>query len=90
MDLEVFNFSEKITCFAFYLVLWTWFNLVISKGDGYNLCNGNEIGDDFHYLFNCTDKFLKQARQTCIAKYYYKHPNTYKYSQLLNHFNKIK
>jgi hypothetical protein len=26
LDLEVFNFSEKITCFAFYLVLWTEFS----------------------------------------------------------------
>jgi hypothetical protein len=26
MDLAVFNFSEKITCFALYLVLWTEFS----------------------------------------------------------------
>jgi hypothetical protein len=26
MDVEVFNFSEKITCSAFYLVLWTTFS----------------------------------------------------------------
>jgi hypothetical protein len=26
LDLEVFNFSEKITCFAFYLMLWTEFS----------------------------------------------------------------
>jgi hypothetical protein len=36
-----------------------------------NLCNGNEIRDEFHYLFNCTDIIFKQARQTCVTKFYY-------------------
>ena len=53
-----------------------------------NLCNRNEIGDEFHYLFDCTDNFLKQARQTFIPNYYYTHPNTYKYNQLFNVTNR--
>lgn len=53
-----------------------------------NLCDRNEIGDEFHYSFNCTDKFLKQNRQINVPNYYYTNPNTYKFKQQFNVTNR--
>lgn len=48
------------------------------------LCH-SEMGDEFHYLFNC--KQLKHARQLYIKPYYRKSPNVIKYQQLLSTHN---
>ena len=53
-----------------------------------HLCNQNEIGDEFHYIFNCTDISIKQARQLNVSKYYYTHPNIHKFNQLFNVTNR--
>jgi hypothetical protein len=50
------------------------------------LCNLNEVGDEFHYIFNC--KFLCEERKKFIKPYYYRNPNILKFSQLLNIENK--
>jgi hypothetical protein len=46
------------------------------------LCDTNEIGDEFHYLFIC--KFFENARKQFLHPYFYKRPSTYKLGQLLN------
>jgi hypothetical protein len=46
------------------------------------LCNANEVGDEFHYIFKCTN-FIDE-RKKYIKKYYYNRPNTLKFSELFN------
>ena len=44
------------------------------------ICQINEIGDEFHYLFRCT--FFSTERARYIMRYYYTQPNMYKLTQL--------
>ena len=44
------------------------------------LCTTNDIGDEFHYLFNCA--FFHAQRVKYIFRYYYTHPSTQKMMQL--------
>ena len=44
------------------------------------ICQLNEIGDEFHYLFKCT--FFSTQRARYIMRYYYTQPNMYKLTQL--------
>ena len=44
------------------------------------ICQLNEIGDEFHYLFNCT--FFSTQRARLMMRYYYTQPNMYKMIQL--------
>ena len=50
-----------------------------------DLCNLNpkEIGDEFHYLFNCP--FFREDRVKYIKKFFYTNPNMYKMTQLFNY-----
>ncbi|MEW8548622.1 MAG: reverse transcriptase family protein [Candidatus Thiodiazotropha sp.] len=45
------------------------------------LCEKNSIGDEFHYLLECT--FFKQARQSLVPYVYYNRPNILKFQELL-------
>jgi hypothetical protein len=47
-----------------------------------DLCNKEELGDEFHYLFNCT--FFKDERIKFIPEYLYNVPNTISFSELMN------
>ena len=49
------------------------------------ICQTNEIGDEFHYLFNCT--FFSSQRPRQLKEYYYTQPNMYKMTQLFNDVN---
>ena len=44
------------------------------------LCQTQDIGDEFHYLFICEKFTLERTRY--IKEYYYKHPNIFKMTQL--------
>ena len=44
------------------------------------ICQLNEVGDEFHYLFNCT--FFSAQRARYMMRYYYTRPNMYKMTQL--------
>ncbi len=46
------------------------------------LCNTNELGDEFHYLFKCTN--FTDERKKFVKKYYSNRPNTLKFSELFN------
>lgn len=48
------------------------------------LCSSSDIGDEFHYLFLCSDNDIVTARSKFISSYYYKYPNVIKFNQLLN------
>ena len=50
------------------------------------LCESNEIGDEFHYLFQCS-KF-NDGRIKYIKKHYYNNPSEYKMNRLFNESNK--
>ena len=47
-----------------------------------NLCNKNQIGDEFHYLFQCG--FFLEEWKNHIKRYYWKYPNTFKMDELFN------
>ena len=44
------------------------------------LCQQNDIGDEFHYLFKCD--FFNDSRKRLLKKYYYQNPSALKMSQL--------
>ena len=46
------------------------------------LCDMNELGDEFHYLFICP--FLQDKRKDLLPLYYHKNPNVIKYKCLFN------
>ncbi|XP_070182616.1 uncharacterized protein [Littorina saxatilis] len=55
-----------------------------------DMCDKNELGDEFHYLFSCTDESIVSERRKLISPYYRSHPNCLKYEQLMNCKSKIK
>ena len=50
------------------------------------LCDTNEIGDEFHYLYKCTH--FNDLRSRHLKRRYYTHPNMEKTKQLFNVTNK--
>ena len=46
-----------------------------------NLCTLGCVDDEFHFLLECP--FFSDLRKVHIPKYYYNHPNYFKYSKLL-------
>ena len=49
------------------------------------ICNRNMIGDEFHYVLEC--EAFKEERHALVKRYFYKHPNVLKYSELMNNSN---
>jgi hypothetical protein len=54
------------------------------------LCNSEEIGDEFHYLFVCEDEEIKASRKNHLRNYFLHHYNIVKFRQLMNSNSKIK
>ncbi|CAL4081602.1 unnamed protein product [Meganyctiphanes norvegica] len=50
-----------------------------------NICQLNEIGDEFHYLFKC--KYFNKHRCKFVKHYYYIHVNMHKMTQLFDDTN---
>ena len=48
------------------------------------LCNLNDIGDEFHYMFTCTDLIIKDARIRYIDRKFWKRPNIHQFKDLFN------
>ena len=46
------------------------------------ICDKNEIGDEFHYLFICT--VFQEDRNRFFKEYYRKFPNMYKLIELMS------
>ena len=57
---------------------------ILRENRNCTLCNLNEIGDEFHYLFLCQFPLFKENRSKFLPKYYQHHPNTLKFYQLFN------
>ena len=51
-----------------------------------NLCDKNDLGDEFHYLLICP--YFQNERKDLLKRYYYLRPNTIKFQELLNCKNK--
>jgi hypothetical protein len=47
-----------------------------------SLCNANQIGDEYHFLLQCTS--LSDERERLLKKYFCKYPSTFKFAQLLS------
>ena len=54
------------------------------------LCELNEIGDEFHYIFNCSFPPIKNCRSEMLGRYFQNRPNTIKFSDLMNMQHKSK
>ena len=53
-------------------------------------CDSVEVGDEFHYLFNCSNENVKRNRTKYVDKYYTHHPNVPKFYSLMNRTSKSK
>ena len=49
-----------------------------------DLCDKQELGDEFHYLFNCSNAIISDNRKRLLPRYFQHHPNILKLHQLLN------
>ena len=47
-----------------------------------NLCTGNMLGDEFHYLLEC--KYFIEERKKYLPKFYLRHVNTLKFQKLMS------
>ena len=52
-----------------------------------NICNSNDSGDEFHYLFRCKDAVILEARNRYLPRSYCIRPNVFKFHQLFNSNN---
>ena len=46
-----------------------------------HICNKNELGDEFHYLFNC--EYFSRSRLKLLPVWSYQSPNIVKFEQLM-------
>lgn len=53
-----------------------------------NLCQLNDIGDEFHYLLVCP--FFNNERKLYVSQYYYRSPNIIKFKELLQTQSEMK
>ena len=60
-----------------------WFNIP-RENRICKLCNSSDIGDEFHYLFKCTDVSIKNSRVMYLSKYFFLNPNILKFEMLFN------
>ena len=54
------------------------------------VCDSGEVGDEFHYLLNCSNENVKRNRIKYVDKYYTHHPNVPKFCSLMNMTSKYK
>lgn len=48
-----------------------------------HICNSGEIGNEYHYLFECVNNQLRDMRQKYIPSYYTRYPSIHKMNGLL-------
>ena len=54
------------------------------------VCDNSEVGNEFHYLLNCSNDNVKRNRTKYVNKYYTHHPNVLKFCSLMNMISKSK
>ncbi|MEW8548531.1 MAG: reverse transcriptase family protein [Candidatus Thiodiazotropha sp.] len=64
-----------------------WENIILADRKC-QLCQKNDIGDEFHYLLICP--YFNDERKKSINQYFFKRPNILKFSELLNMKNETK
>jgi formyltetrahydrofolate hydrolase len=47
-------------------------------------CNKDDIGDEFHYLFDCLHPLIKENRKILLPEYFQHHPNVMKMQELFS------
>ena len=57
-----------------------WNNIELSERKC-QLCESNNLGDEFHYLLECS--FFRNERRLYIDQYFYRRPNIIKFKELL-------
>ena len=63
-----------------------WLNIELSNRKC-ELCDKDTIGDEFHYLLECT--FFQRDRERFVPLYYFRRPNMMKFNSLLNNHNEV-
>ena len=58
-----------------------WENIPIEERKC-TVCEDNDIGDEFHYLFVCN--YFKSERKQFLTPYFYKKPNIIKFKELMS------
>ena len=53
-------------------------------------CDSGEVGDEFHYVLNCSNENVKRNRTKYVDKHYTHHPNVPKFCSLMNMTSKSK
>ena len=54
------------------------------------ICETGELGDEFHYLFNCKNERVMRERKNALTQYFNNRANAYKYHALMNCKSKVK
>ena len=49
-----------------------------------NLCDENEVGDEFHLLFQCKNRHITTLRHSLLPQFCHIRPNSVKFSSLMN------
>ena len=57
----------RISAHSFPIETWRWKSIEKDKR-ACTLCIGNQVGDEKHYIFNCTHIELVKARKYCFSK----------------------
>ena len=56
----------------------------------FTICDCGEVGDEFHYLLNCSNESVQRNRTKYVDKYYTYHSNVPKFCSLMNMTSKSK
>ena len=54
------------------------------------LCNSNDVGDEFHYLFKCTYDAIVERRKQYLPRYFQHHANAIKFTMIMQTKSKRK
>ena len=54
------------------------------------VCDSGQVGDEFHYLLNCSNENVKRNRTKCADKYYTHHPNVPKFCSFTSKSKNVK
>ena len=66
--IDVFHLS--IICHQLPIEIGRW-NNIWGEERKCNLCNTNDLGDEFHYMFSCDQIDIKTMRKKCLHVYYH-------------------
>ena len=47
-------------------------------------CDMNTLGDEYHYIMECSNVEISRVRNTVIPRYYRNHVNMIKFTMLMN------